>query len=144
LTHARLKQLGIKIPSHHQSHGFASKNLSSWRIRGRQGVTLPAVKLSIYDILPENDPQAPSQGLRSGVSKNFKVEASTFGVKPMTIPLIVEAIRIARRPTRFGQVWKYRKMVGVSGFSHFTDDHNVLTFGIRNGPGIQGDWVLAR
>lgn len=145
-----LKQLGIKIPLY-QSHGVASKKFIELAgSAAAEGVTLPAGKLAIYDILPKNDPQVTLlREYDQAYRKSFKVEASTFGGYAYDgYRLIVEAIKKSgATPDKIrAGLENTRKMVGVSGvFTMSPTDHNGLDLSAFEMVRVsKGDWVLAR
>lgn len=144
-----LKQLGITIPLY-QSHGVASKKFIELAgAAAAEGVTLPAGKLAIYDILPKNDPQARLlREYDQAYQKNYKVEASTFGGYAYDgYRLIVEAIKksgATPEKIRAG-LENTKRMVGVSGiFTLSPTDHNGLDLSAFEMVRVsRGDWVLA-
>ncbi len=145
-----IKQLGIKTPLY-QSHGVASKKFIELAgAASAEGVTLPAGKLAVYDILPKNDPQVKL--LREydlAYRKRFKAEASTFGGYAYDgYRLVLEAIRTSgATPDKIrGGLERIRKMVGVSGvFTLSPRDHNGLDLSAFEMVRVsRGDWMLAR
>lgn len=144
-----LKQLGIAIPLY-QSHGVASKKYIELAGAAAEGVTLPAGKLAVYDIIPKNDPQVTIlKAYDQAYRKSFGVEASTFGGYAYDgFQLIVEAVRksgATPEAIRSG-IEKTRKMVGISGiFTMSPTDHNGLDLSAFEMVKVsKGDWVLAR
>jgi branched-chain amino acid transport system substrate-binding protein len=145
-----MRQLGISIPLY-QSHGVASKKFIELAgVSAAEGVTLPAGKLAVYDILPKNDPQVKLlREYDQAYRKSFKVEASTFGGYAYDgYRLVVEAIKKSgATPDRIRSgLEKTRKMVGVSGiFTMSTTDHNGLDLSAFEMVRVsKGDWMLAR
>jgi len=145
-----LKQLGIAIPLY-QSHGVASKKyIELTGAAAAEGVTLPAGKLAIFDIIPKKDPQVTIlRAYDQAYRKSFGVEASTFGGYAYDgFQLIVEAIKKsgATPDAIRNGVEKTRKMVGVSGiFNMSPTDHNGLDLSAFEMVKVsRGDWVLAR
>jgi len=145
-----IKQLGIKTPLY-QSHGVASKKFIELAgAAAAEGVTLPAGKLAVYDILPKNDHQVKL--LREydlAYRKRFKTEASTFGGYAYDgYRLVMEAIRTSgATPDKIrGGLERIRKMVGVSGvFTLSPRDHNGLDLSAFEMVRVsRGDWMLAR
>ncbi|MRR34407.1 ABC transporter substrate-binding protein [bacterium] len=145
-----LKQLGIAIPVY-QSHGVASKKyIELAGAAAAEGVTLPAGKLAIYDILPKNDPQVKLlRQYDQAYRKSFGVEASTFGGYAYDgLQLVIEAIKrsgATPESIRAG-IEQTRKMVGISGiFTMTMADHNGLDLSAFEMVKVsKGDWALAK
>jgi branched-chain amino acid transport system substrate-binding protein len=145
-----MKQLGIKIPLY-QSHGVASKKFIELAgASAAEGVTLPAGKLAVYDLLPKSDPQVKLlREYDKAYRKSFNVEASTFGGYAYDgYRLVVDAIKKSgATPDKIRSgLEKTRKMVGVSGiFSLSPTDHNGLDLSAFEMVRVsKGDWMLAR
>jgi branched-chain amino acid transport system substrate-binding protein len=145
-----LKQLGIAIPLY-QSHGVASKKyIELAGAAAAEGVTLPAGKLAVYDILPKSDPQVKLlKAYDQAYRKSFGVEASTFGGYAYDgLQLVMEAIkRAGASPDNIRKgIEQTRKMVGVSGiFTMSATDHNGLDLSAFEMVKVsKGDWALAR
>lgn len=145
-----VKQLGITIPLY-QSHGVASKKyIELAGADAAEGVTLPAGKLAVYDILPKNDPQ--SKVLREYdrlYRQSFGVEASTFGGYAYDgLMLVVEAAKkfgTSPEGIRNG-LEQTRRFVGISGvFTLSPTDHNGLDLSAFEMVRVtKGDWALAK
>ena len=145
-----LKQLGIAIPLY-QSHGVASKKyIELAGATAAEGVTLPAGKLAVYDILPKNDPQVKLlRQYDQQYRKNFGGEASTFGGYAYDgLQLVIEAIkRSGTTPDSIRSgIEQTRKMVGISGiFTMSSADHNGLDLSAFEMVKVsKGDWALAK
>jgi branched-chain amino acid transport system substrate-binding protein len=145
-----MKQLGIAIPLY-QSHGVASKKFIELAgASSAEGVTLPAGKLALYDILPENDPQVKLlREYDRAYRTQFGVEASTFGGYAYDgLQLILAAIRESgATPEKIRNgIEQVRGMVGVSGvFTMSATDHNGLDISAFEMVRVtKGDWELAR
>lgn len=145
-----LKQLGIAIPLY-QSHGVASKKyIELAGAAAAEGVTLPAGKLAVYDILPKNDPQVKLlRQYDQAYRKSFGVEASTFGGYAYDgLQLVIEAIKRsgATRDSIRAGIEQTRKMVGISGiFTMTMADHNGLDLSAFEMVKVsKGDWALAK
>ncbi len=144
-----VKQLGIKIPLY-QSHGVASKKyIELSGADAAEGITLPAGKLAVYEILPKKEPQLKTlREYDQAYRKAFGVEASTFGGYAYDgLQLVVGAIRKSgATPDRIrAGIEQTRNMVGVSGvFNMSAADHNGLDLSAFEMVRIsKGDWVLA-
>jgi branched-chain amino acid transport system substrate-binding protein len=145
-----MKQLGITLPLY-QSHGVASKKFIELAgIASAEGVTLPAGKLAVYDILSKNDPQVKLlREYDQAYRKKFGVEASTFGGYAYDgFQLVVAAInKYGTTPDKIRKgIEQVRKMVGVSGvFTMSPKDHNGLDLSAFEMVRVsKGDWALAR
>lgn len=145
-----LKQLGIGIPLY-QSHGVASKKyIELAGAAAAEGVTLPAGKLAVFDILPKNDPQVKVlRAYDQAYRKSFGTEASTFGGYAYDgFQLIAEAIkRSGATPDGIRKgLEQTRRMVGISGiFNMSPANHNGLDLSAFEMVKVsKGDWVLAR
>jgi len=145
-----IRQLGIAIPLY-QSHGVASKKyIDLAGAAAAEGVTLPAGKLAVFDILPKNDPQVKVlRAYDQAYRKSFGVEASTFGGYAHDgFHLIVEAVKkYGATPDGIRNgIEQTRKMVGISGiFTMSPADHNGLDLSAFEMVQVsKGDWVLAK
>ncbi len=145
-----MKQLGIALPLY-QSHGVASKKFIELAgASSAEGVTLPAGKLAVYDILSKNDPQVKLlKEYDQSYRKKFGVEASTFGGYAYDgFQLVVAAIKkYGATPDKIRKgIEQVRKMVGVSGiFTMSPNDHNGLDLSAFEMVRVsKGDWALAR
>lgn len=145
-----MKQLGIALPLY-QSHGVASKKFIELAgASSAEGVTLPAGKLAVYDILPKNDPQVKLlREYDQAYRKKFGVEASTFGGYAYDgLQLVVAAIKKqGATPDKIRKgIEQVRKMVGISGvFTMSPSNHNGLDLSAFEMVRVsKGDWALAR
>ncbi|MHC1698106.1 MAG: ABC transporter substrate-binding protein [Geobacteraceae bacterium] len=145
-----MRQLGITTPLY-QSHGVASKKFIELAgASSAEGVTLPAGKLAVYDIISKQDPQAKIlRAYDQAYRKKFGVEASTFGGYAYDgFQLIVAAIKNSgATPEKIRKgIEQVRGMVGVSGvFTMSPTDHNGLNLSAFEMVRVsKGDWLLAR
>lgn len=145
-----LKQLGMKIPLY-QSHGVASKKFIELAgADAAEGVTLPAGKLAIYELLKKTDPQHKLlKEYDQAYRKAYGVEASTFGGYAYDgFQLLLNAVRKSgTTPVQIRNgIEQSTRMVGVSGvFNMSTSDHNGLDLSAFEMVRIvKGDWTLAR
>lgn len=145
-----MRQLGITTPLY-QSHGVASKKFIELAgASSAEGVTLPAGKLAVYDIISKKDPQVKLlREYDQSYRKQFGVEASTFGGYAHDgFQLIMTAIKKSgATPEKIRKgVEQVRKMVGISGvFTMSPADHNGLDLSAFEMVRVsKGDWVLAR
>lgn len=145
-----MRQLGITTPLY-QSHGVASKKFIELAgTASAEGVTLPAGKLAVYDIISKKDPQVKIlRAYDQAYRKKFGVEASTFGGYAYDgFQLILAAIKKSgASPDKIRKgIEQVRSMVGVSGvFTMSPTDHNGLNLSAFEMVRVsKGDWVLAR
>lgn len=144
-----VKQLGITTPLY-MSHGVASKKFIELAgADAAEGIMLPAGKLTVFDKLPKNDPQAAL--LRSydqAYRKGFGVEASTFGGYAYdAFILISNALKKGGTPAQIRDgLEQARKVVSVSGiFTMSPADHNGLDLSAFEMVRItKGDWELVK
>lgn len=145
-----MRQLGITTPLY-QSHGVASKKFIELAgASSAEGVTLPAGKLAVYDILSKKDPQVKIlRKYDQDYRKKFGVEASTFGGYAFDgFQMILAAIKKSgATPDKIRKgLEQIRTMVGVSGvFTMSATDHNGLDLSAFEMVQVsKGDWVLTR
>lgn len=144
-----VKQLGITTPLY-MSHGVASKKFIELAgAVAAEGIMLPAGKLTVFDRLPKNDPQAAL--LRSydqAYRKGFSVESSTFGGYAYdAFILISNALKKGGTPAQIRDgLEQARKVVSVSGiFTMSPADHNGLDLSAFEMVRItKGDWELVK
>uniref|UniRef100_A0A831UFY3 ABC transporter substrate-binding protein n=1 Tax=Geobacter metallireducens TaxID=28232 RepID=A0A831UFY3_GEOME len=144
-----VKQLGITTPLY-MSHGVASKKFIELAgAAAAEGIMLPAGKLTVFDKLPKNDPQAAL--LRSydqAYRKGFGVEASTFGGYAYdAFILISNALKSGGTPAQIRDgLEQARKVVSVSGiFTMSPVNHNGLDLSAFEMVRItKGDWELTK
>jgi branched-chain amino acid transport system substrate-binding protein len=145
-----VKQLGIKTPLY-MSHGVASKKyIELAGADAAEGVMLPAGKLAVYTMLPQNDPQVKLlREYEQAYKKNFGVEASTFGGYAYDAFLLVAGALKKAGPSaeqiRNG-IEQANKMVSISGvFTMSPKDHNGLNLSAFEMVRIvKGDWSLVK
>jgi branched-chain amino acid transport system substrate-binding protein len=144
-----VKQLGIKTPLY-MSHGVASKKFIELAgADAAEGIMLPAGKLTIFDKLPKNDPQAKLlRDYDQSYRKGFGVEASTFGGYAYdAFLLIANALKKGGAPAQLRDgIEQSRRVVSVSGiFNMSPADHNGLDLSAFEMVRItKGDWVLVK
>ena len=141
-----VKQLGIKTPLY-MSHGVASKKyIELAGADAAEGVMLPAGKLAVYSMLPQNDPRVKLlREYDKAYKKNFGIEASTFGGYAYDAFLLV-----AGALKKFGPgteqirngIEQANKLVSISGvFTMSPKDHNGLNLSAFEMVRIvKGDW----
>ena len=145
-----VKQLGIKTPLY-MSHGVASKKyIELAGADAAEGVMLPAGKLAIYGMLPQNDPQVKLlREYDKAYKKTFGVEASTFGGYAYDAFLLVAGAMKKVGPSaeqiRNG-IEQANKLVSISGvFTMSPKDHNGLNLSAFEMVRIvKGDWSLVK
>jgi branched-chain amino acid transport system substrate-binding protein len=145
-----VKQLGIKTPLY-MSHGVASKKyIELAGADAAEGVMLPAGKLAIYTMLPQNDPQVKLlRDYDKAFNKNFGVGASTFGGYAYDAFLLVAGALKKAGPSaeqiRNG-IEQANKLVSISGvFTMSPKDHNGLNLSAFEMVRIaKGDWLLVK
>ena len=144
-----VKQLGITTPIY-MSHGVASKKFIELAgADAAEGIMLPAGKLTIFDKLPKNDPQAKLlRDYDQSYRKGFGVEASTFGGYAYDAFLLVaNALKKGGTPAQIRDgIEQSRKVVSVSGiFTMSPADHNGLDLSAFEMVRItRGDWELVK
>lgn len=144
-----VKQLGIKTPLY-MSHGVASKKFIELAgADAAEGIMLPAGKLTIFDKLSKNDPQAKLlRDYDQSYRKGFGVEASTFGGYAYdAFTLIANALKKGGTPAQIRDgIEQSRKVVSVSGiFTMSPADHNGLDLSAFEMVRItRGDWELVK
>ncbi|MRR35213.1 ABC transporter substrate-binding protein [bacterium] len=144
-----VKQLGIKTPLY-MSHGVASKKFIE--LAGAdvaEGIMLPAGKLTIFDKLSKNDPQAKLlREYDQAYRKGFGVEASTFGGYAYdAFLLIANALKKGGTPAQIRDgIEQAKRVVSVSGiFTMSPADHNGLDLSAFEMVRItKGDWELVK
>ncbi len=131
LVAKNMKQLGITIPLI-QSHGAASKKFIELAGDAAEGIMLPAGKLTIYQLLPDADPQkAVCQEYDKKYQAKFNKPASSFGGYAydamMMLAQALEKAGADRAKIR-SALEQTKKFVGVSGvFNMSPEDHNGLS-----------------
>ncbi len=146
-----VKQLGIKTPLY-MSHGVASKNyIKLAGADAAEGVTLPAGKLAIYDVIPKSDPQYELlKGYDRAYKKAYGVEASTFGGYAYDAFLLISSAlkktgSTAPDKIRDG-IEQTSRLISISGiFNMSPKDHNSL--GLTDFEMVRivkGDWQLLK
>jgi len=143
-----VKQLGIKTPLY-MSHGVASKKFIELAGAAAEGIMLPAGKLTIFDKLAKNDPQAKLlRDYDQAYRKQFGVEASTFGGYAYdAFILITNALKKGTTPAQIRDGLEQAKsVVSVSGiFTMSPADHNGLDLSAFEMIRIaKGDWELVK
>jgi len=144
-----VKQLGIKTPLY-MSHGVASKKFIELAgADAAEGIMLPAGKLTIFDKLQKNDPQAKllrdyDQAYRRG----YGVEASTFGGYAYDAFLLISSVlKRGASPVQLRDgIEQAKRLVSVSGiFTMSPADHNGLDLSAFEMVRIaKGDWELVK
>ncbi|MGD0584927.1 MAG: ABC transporter substrate-binding protein [Oryzomonas sp.] len=145
-----VKQLGIKTPLY-MSHGVASKKyIELAGADAAEGVMLPAGKLAISTMLPQNDPQVRLlREYDQAYKNNYGVEASTFGGYAYDAFLLVAGALKKAGPSaeqiRNG-IEQANKLVSISGvFTMSPKDHNGLNLSAFEMVRIvKGDWSLVK
>jgi len=145
-----VKQLGIKTPLY-MSHGVASKKyIDLAGADAAEGVMLPAGKLVIRTMLPQNDPQVKLlRAYEQDYKNNFGVEASTFGGYAYDAFLLVtgalKKTGMSAEQIRNG-IEQANKLVSISGvFTMSPKDHNGLNLSAFEMVRIvKGDWALVK
>lgn len=144
-----VKQLGIKTPLY-MSHGVASKKFIELAgAAAAEGIVLPAGKLTVFDKLPKNDPQAKLlRDYDQSYRKSFGVEASTFGGYAYdAFTLIANALKKGGTPAQLRDgIEQSRRVVSVSGiFTMSPANHNGLDLSAFEMIRItKGDWELVK
>lgn len=144
-----VKQLGMKIPLY-MSHGVASKKFIELAgADAAEGIMLPAGKLTVFDKLQKNDPQAKLlRDYDQAYRKAFGVEASTFGGYAYdAFLLITNALKVGSSPSQIRDgIEQAKKIVSVSGiFSMSPSDHNGLDLSAFEMIRIaKGDWEVVK
>jgi branched-chain amino acid transport system substrate-binding protein len=131
LVAKNMKQLGLTMPLI-QSHGAASKKFIELAGDAAEGIIMPAGKLSVYQQLPDTDPQkAVCKEYAEKYTAKFKAPESSFGGYAYDAQHLLNAalakagsdqakIRDALEATK--------NFVGVSGVFNMTpEDHNGLS-----------------
>ncbi len=144
-----VKQLGIKTPLY-MSHGVASKKFI--QLAGADaagGIILPAGKLTVFDKLTKNDPQAKLlRDYDQAYRKEFGVEASTFGGYAYdAFLLIANALKKGGTPAQLRDgLEQSRRVVSISGiFNMSPADHNGLDLSAFEMIRVtKGDWELVK
>lgn len=131
LVAKNMKQLGMTIPLI-QSHGAASRKFIELAGDAGEGIIMPAGKLVIYPLLPDNDPQkAVCQEYDKKYRAKFNTPASSFGGYAydamMMLAQALEKAGADRTKIR-NALEQTKNYVGVSGiFNMSPEDHNGLT-----------------
>jgi branched-chain amino acid transport system substrate-binding protein len=131
LVAKNMKQLGITLPLI-QSHGAASKKFIELAGDAAEGIMLPAGKLTIFQLLPDTDPQkAVCQEYDKKYQAKFNKPASSFGGyaydSMMMLSQALEKAGADRAKIR-NALEQTKNFVGVSGvFNMSPEDHNGLT-----------------
>ena len=131
LVAKNMKQLGITLPLI-QSHGAASKKFIELAGDAAEGIMLPAGKLTIFQLLPDTDPQkAVCQEYDKKYQAKFNKPASSFGGYAYdAIMMLAQALEKAGadRAKIRNALEQTKNFVGVSGvFNMSPEDHNGLT-----------------
>ncbi len=144
-----VKQLGIKTPLY-MSHGVASKKFIQLAgANAAEGIVLPAGKLTVFDKLTKNDPQAKLlRDYDQSYKKQFGVEASTFGGYAYdAFLLIANALKKGGTPAQLRDgLEQSRRVVSISGiFNMSPTDHNGLDLSAFEMIRVtKGDWELVK
>lgn len=144
-----VKQLGIKTPLY-MSHGVASKKFIQLAgADAAEGIILPAGKLTVFDKLTKNDPQAKLlRDYDQAYRKEFGVEASTFGGYAYdAFLLIANALKKGGTPAQVRDgLEQSRRVVSISGiFNMSPADHNGLDLSAFEMIRVtKGDWELVK
>lgn len=144
-----VKQLGIKTPLY-MSHGVASKKFIQLAgADAAEGIILPAGKLTVFDKLTKNDPQAKLlRDYDQAYRKEFGVEASTFGGYAYdAFLLIANALKKGGTPAQLRDgLEQSRRVVSISGiFNMSPADHNGLDLSAFEMIRVtKGDWELVK
>jgi len=131
LVAKNMKQLGITLPLI-QSHGAASKKFIELAGDAAEGIMLPAGKLTIFQLLPDTDPQkAVCQEYDKEYQAKLNKPASSFGGyaydSMMMLAQALEKAGADRAKIR-NALEQTKNFVGVSGvFNMSPEDHNGLT-----------------
>lgn len=144
-----VKQLGIKTPLY-MSHGVASKKFIQLAgADAAEGIILPAGKLTVFDKLTKNDPQAKLlRDYDQAYRKGFGVEASTFGGYAYDAFLLISnALKKGGTPVQLRDgLEQSRRVVSISGiFNMSPADHNGLDLSAFEMIRVtKGDWELVK
>ncbi len=144
-----VKQLGIKTPLY-MSHGVASKKFIQLAgADAAEGIILPAGKLTVFDKLTKNDPQAKLlRDYDQAYRKGFGVEASTFGGYAYDAFLLISnALKKGGAPAQLRDgLEQSRRVVSISGiFNMSPADHNGLDLSAFEMIRVtKGDWELVK
>lgn len=144
-----VKQLGIKTPLY-MSHGVASKKFIQLAgADAAEGIILPAGKLTVFDKLTKNDPQAKLlRDYDQAYRKDFGVEASTFGGYAYDAFLLISnALKKGGAPAQLRDgLEQSRRVVSISGiFNMSPADHNGLDLSAFEMIRVtKGDWELVK
>lgn len=144
-----VKQLGIKTPLY-MSHGVASKKFIQLAgADAAEGIILPAGKLTVFDKLTKNDPQAKLlRDYDQAYRKDFGVEASTFGGYAYDAFLLISnALKKGGTPAQLRDgLEQSRRVVSISGiFNMSPADHNGLDLSAFEMIRVtKGDWELVK
>jgi branched-chain amino acid transport system substrate-binding protein len=144
-----VKQLGIKTPLY-MSHGVASKKFIQLAgADAAEGIILPAGKLTVFDKLTKNDPQAKLlRDYDQAYRKEFGVEASTFGGYAYDAFLLISnALKKGGAPAQLRDgLEQSRRVVSISGiFNMSPADHNGLDLSAFEMIRVtKGDWELVK
>ncbi|CAG0970733.1 ABC transporter substrate-binding protein [Geobacter sp.] len=144
-----VRQLGMKIPLY-MSHGVASKKFIELAgADAAEGIILPAGKLTVFDKLQKNDPQAKLlRDYDQAYRKGYGVEASTFGGYAYDAFLLISnALKRGATPVQLRDgIEQAKRLVSVSGiFTMSPADHNGLNLSAFEMVRItKGDWELVK
>ena len=143
-------QLGMTTPLY-MSHGVASKKFIELAGQSAEGIRLPAGRLAVAAVLPDDHPQKPVLvKYIKDYEDRFKIPVSTFGGYAYdAILLLAEAIKkgnSAEPAAIRDNLERIDRLVATSGvFSMSPDDHNGLTLDAFEMVEIEnGDWKIVQ